>query len=122
MIAPIFAACAGSPAVTALIGSNPVRLYPFGLQDDNIVYPYVVWQGIPGGGPAMYLGTLPDIDSYALQVDVYADTVAETLSVAKALRDAIEPHAYIMRWGDQSRDPQTKRYRYSFDVDWLVKR
>lgn len=121
MIAPIFAACAGSPAVTALIGSAPVRLYPFGLQDDNVVYPYVVWQNV-GGAAAMYLDKSPDVDSYSLQVDVYAKTVASSIVVAKALRDAIEPHAYITRWGQQGRDPETKSYRYSFDVDWIVKR
>ncbi len=122
MIAPIFKVCASSQAVTALIGANPVRLYPFGLQDDNVVYPYVVWQNIPGGGPENYLDRRPDADSYTLQVDVYADTVTAATSVAMALRDAIEPHAYITRWGGQSRDPETKRYRYSFDVDWIVLR
>lgn len=121
MIAPIFKVCAASQAVTALIGESPVRLYPFGLQDDNVVYPYVVWQNI-SGSPENYLDKLPDTDSYTLQVDVYADTVMSATSVATALRDAIEPHAYITRWGGQSRDPETKRYRYSFDVDWIVLR
>lgn len=121
MIAPIFKVCAASQAVIALIGSSPVRLYPFGLQDDNVVYPYVVWQNI-SGSPDNYLDKRPDADSYTLQVDVYADTVASATSVATALRDAIEPHAYITRWGGQSRDPETKRYRYSFDVDWIVLR
>lgn len=121
MIAPIFKVCAASQAVTALIGESPVRLYPFGLQDDNVVYPYVVWQNI-SGSPENYLDKRPDADSYMLQVDVYADTVASAASVATALRDAIEPHAYITRWGSQSRDPETKRYRYSFDVDWIVLR
>lgn len=122
MIAPIFAACAASPAVTALLGSAPAtRLYPFGLQDDKVIYPYAVWQNV-GGDPEMYLDTLPDVDRYSLQVDVYAKTAASSIAVAKALRDAIEPHAYITRWGQQGRDPETKSYRYSFDVDWLVKR
>ena len=44
------------------------------------------------------------------------------LSIAAALRDAIEPHAHITRWGGSSRDEKTKRYRYSFDVDWHVQR
>lgn len=121
MIAPIFDVCAASQAVTALIGSSPVRLYPFGLQDDNIVYPYAVWQNL-SGEPGNYLDRRPDSDSYTLQVDIYSVTALSAQAVAKALRDAIEPHAYITRWGDQSRDPETKRYRYSFDVDWIVKR
>lgn len=120
MIAPIFAVCAASQAVRDLLGS-PVRLYPFGLQDDNIVYPYALWQNI-SGVPENYLDRRPDVDSYTLQVDVYSDTVTSAQEVAKALRDVIEPNAYITRWGAQSRDPETKRFRYSFDVDWIVKR
>lgn len=121
MIAPIFKVCSASQAVTTLIGSNPVRLFPFGLQDDNVEYPYVVWQNI-SGEPGNYLDRRPDVDSYTLQVDIYSDAVESAKAVAMALRDAIEPHAYITRWGAQSRDPETKRYRYSFDVDWIVKR
>ena len=121
MIAPIFPVCASSPEVTALLGSNPVRIYPFGIQDDNVVYPYVVWQNITGS-PENYIAQRPDADFFTLQVDAYADTVDEVIAVATALRDAIEPHAHITRWGGQERDQETKRYRYSFDVDWIVNR
>ncbi|MDQ7880451.1 DUF3168 domain-containing protein [Atlantibacter hermannii] len=121
MIAPLFSVCASSPAVRALIGDSPVRLYPFGQQDDNVIYPYVVWQNV-GGAPENYLGQRPDADTWALQVDAWADTPDEVIAVATALRDAIEPHAHITRWGGQERDPETMRYRYSFDVDWIVKR
>ena len=113
MIAPIFAVCAASQAVRDLLGSNPVRLYPFGMQDDNIVYPYAVWQNVGGS---------PENDHYSLQVDVYGDTDTDVIAVARALRDAIEGKAYITRWGEQSRDPETMRYRYSFDVDWITTR
>jgi len=121
MIAPIFAVCAASEAVNALIGGERLRLYPFGLQDDNVIYPYAVWQNV-GGEPENYLNQRPDVDSFALQVDIFANTPDEAIAVATALRDAIEPHAHIVRWGSQSRDSETKRYRYSFDVDWIVPR
>ncbi|MGX1946180.1 tail completion protein gp17 [Raoultella ornithinolytica] len=121
MIAPIFTVCAASQAVKGLLGTNPVRLYPFGMQDDKIVYPYAVWQNIDGS-PENYLNQRPDTDRYSLQIDVYGDTSADVIAVARALRDAIEGKAYITRWGEQSRDPETLRYRYSFDVDWITKR
>ena len=121
MIAPIFTVCAASAAVRSLLGGDPLRLYPFGLQDDVIIYPYAVWQNVTGS-PENYLAQRPDADSFTLQVDAYADTAEEVIAVAAALRDAIEPHAYITRWGGQEIDPETKRYRYSFDVDWIVKR
>lgn len=121
MIAPIFPVCAASPAVQALLGGSMLRLYPFGMQDTVVVYPYAVWQNVTGA-PENYLAQRPDVDAFTLQVDAYADTVDEVIAVAAALRDAIEPHAYITRWGGQEQDPETKRYRYSFDVDWIVKR
>ncbi len=89
MIAPIFAVCAASQAVRDLLGSTPVRLYPFGMQDDNIVYPYAVWQNV-AGFPENYLNQRPDADHYSLQVDVYGDTDTDVIAVARALRDAIE--------------------------------
>lgn len=121
MIAPIFAVCAASPAVNALLGGQTLRLYPFGTQNDNIIYPYAVWQNV-SGSPENYLAQRPDADTFSLQVDAYADTPDEVIAVAAALRDALEPHAYITRWGGQEQDTETKRYRYSFDVDWIVSR
>jgi len=121
MIAPIFTVCAASQSVVALLGGDTLRLYPFGQQDDNVIYPYVVWQNVTGS-PENYLAQRPDADSFTLQVDVYADTPDQAITVAAAVRDAIEPHAYITRWGGQDKDSNTKRYRYSFDVDWIVKR
>ncbi|ATY01624.1 tail completion protein gp17 [Klebsiella aerogenes] len=121
MIAPIFSVCTASQAVKDLLGTNPVRLYPFGMQDDNIVYPYAVWQNIDGS-PENYLNQRPDADRYSLQVDVYGDTDIDVIAVSRALRDAIEGNAHITRWGEQTRDQETGKYRYSFDIDWIVQR
>ena len=121
MFPPIFAVCAADPAVTALLCATPTRFYPFGEAPQGVIYPYAVWQ-LVGGQPENYINQRPDIDNYTLQVDVYADTVASARAVASALRDAIELHAYITRWGGESVDPETKRYRISFDADWFVHR
>ncbi|MCC3720526.1 DUF3168 domain-containing protein [Rouxiella badensis] len=120
MIPPLYSVCATSQAVMEVLGDD-VRLYPFGESADDVIYPYAVWQNI-GGAAAMFLGNRPDVDSFSIQIDVYADTPVQVLAVTKALRDAIEPHAYVTRWGNQDRDPDTKRYHYSFDIDWIVKR
>lgn len=121
MFPPIFQLCAGDAGVKSALGSNPVRLYPFGQAPQGVVLPYAVWQ-IVSGGPENYLGNLPDVDSYTVQVDVYADGASSVRSAAKALRDAIEPHAHIVGWRGESRNPDTQRYRLSFDVDWFVHR
>lgn len=122
MIAPIFEACTASAAVLALFGANPTRVYPFGLVEKPPPRPYVVWQTLPGEGPVQYIGNRPDVDGFTIQIDVYHDDPVSLLPAARAIRDAIEGQAYVTRWGDQVKDPETKLYRYSFDVDWLVPR
>lgn len=121
MYAPIFAVCAADSAVTALLGVSPVRIYPFGEAPEGVTKPYMVWQAV-GGSPESYLAQRPDIDGFSLQIDVFGLCVTQTRDVAKAIRDAIELKANVVRWGGDSHDPRTKTYRYSFDVDWLVPR
>lgn len=121
MFAPIFQVCAINAGVQSALGTNPVRLYPFGEAPQGISKPYAVWQVI-GGEPGNYINQIPDTDFHSLQVDVYAPTVTGGRDAAQALRDAIEPVAHITRWGGESRDPETKNYRFSFDVDWITHR
>lgn len=121
MFAPIFEVCAANAGVTALIGTSPTRLYPFGEAPATVVKPYAVWQTI-GGLPENYLSNRPDIDLFSIQIDVYADTAVSARAVAKAIRDAIEDQAYVTRWSGESTEPDTKLKRFSFDVDWHVHR
>lgn len=127
MYPPIFAAIvAHAPALALLSGDssakfNPVRVFAFGEAPEDTARPYVTWQVITGS-PENYLTNRPDIDGYTLQVDVWARKGDVARNVAAAVRDAIEPHAYIVRWGGESLDPDTRDYRLSFDVSWFVHR
>jgi hypothetical protein len=122
MFAPIFAVCSVAPGVVAVLGANPdTRLFLFGEAPEGVAKPYAVWQTI-GGDPENYLSGAPDTDKFELQVDVYGTSASQVRSVAKAIRDAIEQQAYVVRWNGESKDVPTKTYRYSFDVDWWVNR
>ncbi|WP_070096487.1 DUF3168 domain-containing protein [Pseudomonas sp. NBRC 111139] len=122
MTPPIVRSCLQSPAVSALLGAGAaMRLYSFGEAEQDVVRPYAVWQ-IVTGIPENYLAGRPDLDGFTLQVDVYAATGDSARKVRDAIRDAIELEAYITRWGAERRDPETKNYRASFDVDWMVHR
>lgn len=121
MYPPIFSVCSADAGVQLALGTAPCRLYPFGTTTQGIVKPYAVWQ-VVGGSPENCLGQAPNIDGYTIQVDVYADTATSSRDAAEAVRDAIEPVAHVVSWRGESRDPGTKNYRYSFDVDWLVDR
>jgi hypothetical protein len=121
MYPPIFKVVSQAPAAAALLGNSPVRFWPFGEAEENAALPYAVWQTI-AGSPENYLGDLPDMDGYTLQVDVYGSSISTVQSAARAIRDALEPHAHIVAWRGESREQDTKLYRISFDVDWLVQR
>lgn len=118
MIPPVFPTAFASAAVKAALGTSPCRVYPFGEAPEGVTLPYAAWQIITGS-PENYLSNTPDTDSYTVQVDVYGATSASVLAAAKTLRDAFEPVAHIVRWGGTGRDPVTRNFSFSFDVDWI---
>lgn len=119
MTTPIFTVCTAAPAVTALLGTGPTRLYPHGEAPEGTAKPYAVWQ-VVSGSPINYVNGVPDTDRYGLQVDVYADTASSAEAVWMALRKAIAQQAYITGFGIDARDKDTHNYRKGFDVAWLV--
>lgn len=121
MDVPFFTVCKADPTVQALLGGVLPRIYPFGQAPQDVVKPYVVYQWI-GGEPFNMLNCRPDTDRSSLQVDVYGLTTQSTTTVAKAIRNAIELDSYITGYRGDMRDDETKLYRTSFDVDWLVNR
>lgn len=122
MTPPIFEICSADTGVQALLGDSTVlRLYPFGEATQKEPLPYAVW-GLADGAPENYLGELPDADTLTLQVDVYGTTADEAREVRDALIAAIEPEAYIVSWDGERRDRDTRAYRISFTVDWIVSR
>lgn len=121
MYPPIFEVCSAHSDVQTNLGSSPCRLYPFGEAPQNVTAPYAVWQ-LVGGQPENYIDQVPDMDSWSLQIDVYASSVSAARSAGQALRDAIEPTAHITAWGGEGRDPDTNLYRLLISVDWWVDR
>ena len=119
---PIFDIIKVVSAVTALLGTDPVRFFPFGQAPDDVEMPYAVWQTV-SGSPENYLSGTPSIDNWMAQVDVYAKKGSTARNVAEALRDALEADltAYITAWrGERKEDDNI--FRYSFDVEFLTER
>jgi hypothetical protein len=121
MYPPIFSIASSNAQVTALLGSSPTRLFPFGLAPQDVTLPYAVWQIITGS-PENYINNTPDIDNFNIQIDVYGAQAGSVRAVAEALRNVIEPVAYITAWRGESIDFETKNYRLIFEVSWFVHR
>jgi|SRR5690625_2584863 len=121
MYPPIFSIVSKSAAVKSAFGTDPIRIYMFGLAPEGVKHPYAVWQ-IVGGSPENYLNETPNIDLFSVQIDVYGASVTAVRNGARALRDSIEPHAHVVSWRGESKDVETNLYRSSFDVDFWTDR
>lgn len=121
MLPPVFATLSAAAPVTALVGTNPCRVYPYGFAGEAPTYPYVTWS-IISGAPDNLLSERPPIDAMSVQIDIWAKTDASARALAIAVRDAFELTAHITRFGSTERDRETESYRYSMDVDFWVHR
>ena len=121
MYPDIFQLASTSVAVTAALGSNPTRFWPFGQAPQDEARPYAVHQ-LVYGSPVNTLGCVPEADNYGVQVDVYAKTVTAARSATQALRDAFEPHGHIVAWNGEFWEPATGLYRISFTVEFWTDR
>lgn len=120
---PILAADA---AVTALIGSSPVRCFPHGAAPQGVAYPYVTYTAasiVPinsldnGGAPADT--TLVQISAWGSNT---ADGVGSAQAVYAAVRACMERDHDIEAVRDMGRDAETGSYRIDIDVRMFVHR
>lgn len=122
MIFPtVFALVKASSTVTDIIGSSPCRCYE-GTAPQDAARPYVVVSNA-GGAPENYVGELPGIDSYRMQLDVYATDAGAARALATAVRDAIEQSAHMI--GSPLGpifEPDTKLFRVMLEFDFWIRR
>lgn len=125
MFPPLNDTLQAAAGVTAIFGSNPMRVWAF---DDapapgttGYALPYAVWQTV-SGSPDNYLAGVPDMDGFTTQITVFANLGKDARNGAKSIRDAIEPVAYVAGWRGEGTEPDTKLKFYRFDVDWMTPR
>lgn len=115
----LFSLLRSSSAVTAIIGTNPVRFYRHGRAPQGVVGPYVTQLGV-SLVPFNTLSGLPLADSGRQQISCWSAndgtgaTGIDTL--ARAVRDAIESRFDVIDERDMGQDTETGRYRIDFDV------
>lgn len=120
MLPAIFPLLKNAPAVTALIGTAPVRVYRHGSAPQDVVRPYVTWS-VPGGAPEnTFEGA--DADDFRVQVDCWSDNDTQIETLAAAVRAALEPAAHLVAYLADERDFDTQRFRISFAFDFIQPR
>lgn len=118
---PVFQIVAGDSDVLAVFGENPTRIFPAADAPGSPDHPYATWTVI-SGGPELYLDDVPDVDEWVVQFDVYDTTCDGVRAAAEALRDALEPVADVVAWRGESRETNTRLFRYQFDVSFFTER
>lgn len=120
MFPEVFPLASGDAAVRAALGTSPVRFWPFASAPQKgqagYAVPYAVWQ-FPYGTPENYLGSLPDIDNMAVQIDAYGETASSVRAAATALRNALQFHGHVVSYNGEEREAETGLYRVGFTVE-----
>lgn len=120
MYPPVFALLSADSAVAAYVGT---RIYPHGRAPERVTASYITWD-VGGGSPENTLAELPFVDSYSVRVRVWADRpdgAADIFSIGEAVRDCLEPEAYMESVPITGRDEETLRHyvlmQFRFWVD-----
>ena len=111
-------------AVRAIIGTPP-RIYSSGDAPQEVVAPYITWF-VVGIQPYDHLSGAPDADSQMIQIDCWAgpddDQEPVCVNLAKAVRDALDAAGQANTVIVNTREPDTKFYRISFQTDFIFNR
>lgn len=121
MLPNILTVLAAASAVTAIVGTTPVRVYRHGSAPQDTARPYITWSVVTGE-PANTLSELPGIDRQTIQVDCWHPADAGIEALATAVRNAIEPYAHLTATLINEREPDTKLYRIALQFDWWLPR
>lgn len=114
----VFPTARASQAVKAVLGTSPVRLWPFGTVPQTAPTPYAVHQRI-SSAPENVLPGGHEEDRQTIQFDVYGQTASATRAAADTLRLAYERAGHwFAGWNGDFLDAPTGLYRVSFDIDF----
>lgn len=118
---PLFTLLNESTPVKTLLGSNPLRVFPWGSAPQDVAKPYAVY-AVYNANPENYLGQAPDIDNKGTQINIYASTSASLESCFDAIRNALEPHAHMTSFASPDRDSETNLYSARMEFDFWNER
>lgn len=110
-----------TPAVLAIVGGTPVRIFRHGAAPQDTEKPYVTWFEV-AGQPYDQLSGTPCGDFDSVQIDCWSKSDAQVEQLARAVRDALDVAGIANRLVVNSRDPDTKIYRIGLEADYITSR
>jgi hypothetical protein len=120
MLAPVFKTI-NTPAVRGHVGANP-RIYGSGMAPQGVAAPYITWFTVIDN-PYDQLSGPPDADNGTVQIDCWSgpddDQEAACISLAGAVRDALDEAGIANRVFIHTREPDTKLFRIGLQTDFI---
>jgi hypothetical protein len=121
MIPPVFEILAADPDISDLLGTSPVRVYPFGEAPEKVTRPYATYS-VFNGVPENYITGRSDMDNIGTQIDVWSESSDNCNAIAETIRAALEDYAHMTGWASNERDPETQLFRTRMDFDFFKAR
>lgn len=107
-----------TPAVLAIVGGTPIRIFRHGAAPQDTAKPYVTWFEVTGQ-PYDQISGLPCGDFDSVQIDCWSMDDIQVETLAAAVRDAIDAAGFSNRLVINHRDPDTKLYRIGLQADFI---
>lgn len=113
---PIYSILSNAAPVVSIVSNRIYRNEaPQGTSD-----PYVVWEIQAGFAENGFKEVSADV--FSVEVSVWAKTQATCDQLAIAVRNAIEPHAHLITYTNDSIDTPTKLKGFRMSFDWILSR
>ena len=110
-----------TPAVLAIVGGTPVRIFRHGAAPQDSEKPYVTWFEV-AGQPYDQLSGTPCGDFDSVQIDCWSKSDLQVEQLASAVRDALDVAGIANRVVVNLRDPDTKLFRIGLEADFINSR
>lgn len=113
----IFPILKADSAVTALLGANPLRVYPWASAPEKPQAPYATY-GVFNGNPENYQAQAPDITRMGTQIDIWAKSEKSAHEIFDAINAALNNVGHLINYQTVTSDNVTGLYNARMEFDF----
>lgn len=108
-----------TPVICGYVGSNPVRIFDFGIAPPDVARPYIVFNQV-AGNPFTNVSDAPCADVDLMQIDLYSDDRAQIRALSKEVQSVLDAAGVFNRLTMQVYEPETGLFRIGLDADFVT--
>lgn len=118
MLPLVYPLLSANPVITGLVGD---RIYRHGSAPEKVTRPYITWY-LALGRPEIVVNATPCVDFDAVRIDCWSESDAQVETLAYAVRSTLDSAGIANRIALNMREIDTKLYRITLDVDFILPR